>query len=147
MQSAATAPPVRRFARTVSAAILASLALLAQAEGAEAGAAPLQLRLQNAGPVPLRCVLILAHFVSVDLRPMPPGGSTELALLRDSGAGTLVLPRADGRPMMVENLLCGDAGRWAETRGEVPLLALRAATAGRATLACTAVTRLQCTSP
>lgn len=126
-----------------------AVALAAFVTSAQAGAqtAPVELTIRNAGAEPLRCVLVLAHFVTVEHPALPPDATAAVVLQRDAAAGTLALPRDDGRAMMVENLLCGAAGRWEETRGEVPLLPLRAGTPARMSTACHIDGRLACTPP
>lgn len=119
------------------------------AAAGHAGAEPatVELTVRNAGEAPLRCVLVLAHFVTKDLPPLPAGGSLTVVMERDAAAGTLSQARGDGRVMMVENLLCGAAERWDATRGEVPLLALRGAGPARMATACRIDRRLACTAP
>jgi hypothetical protein len=142
---ASTARSVARRAQrlacglTIAAAAAASTAIAAE---------PVVLTIRNAAEVPLRCVLVLAHFVTQEHPSLPPGATMSLALQRDAAAGTLSIARADGTAMMVENLLCGATDRWEATRGEVPLLALRGATAERMATTCAIERRrLACTPP
>jgi hypothetical protein len=133
---------IRHHLRYGTVALGAAIAAPAAAEPAS-----IELRIRNAADVPLRCVLVLAHFVTIEHPALPPGATVSVVMQRDAAAGTLAIPRADGRAMMIENLLCGAAGRWDETRGEVPLLALRGATPARMTTACRIDERLACTAP
>jgi hypothetical protein len=105
------------------------------------------LTVQNETGAALTCVLVLAHFVTLEHGPVPAGAHLSTVMQGDSTAGTLWLQRWDGRPMMIENLLCGTTGAWGETRGEVPLLPLRGPTPGRMTTVCRADGRLVCTDP
>jgi hypothetical protein len=125
----------------------ATIAMLAAAPACAADSASIALTIRNAGDAPLRCVLVLAHFVTKDLPAIPRGGAITLAMERDADLGTLSQRRRDGRVMMIENLLCGASARWDETRGEVPLLALRGVTPARMATACRIATRLACERP
>lgn len=106
-----------------------------------------QLTVRNLAGMPLRCVVLLAHFVTLERPLLPAGAALSLVMQRDSAAGALWLQRADGRRMMIENLLCGAADRWGETRGEVPLLPLRADTPPRMETMCRIDGRLTCSLP
>ncbi len=73
-----------------------------------------------------------------------PGQSRDIAFTRVVDTGSLIVNAADGREMEVENLLCGADSDWARTRGDVPLLPLRATTASRLEALCGARPRLRC---
>lgn len=108
--------------------------------------APLALTIRNTeASEPLRCVMVVAHFVSVDVGVIQPGGTRDLDFTRVVDTGSLIVNAADGREMEVENLLCGGDTRWSETRGDVPLMPLRAATKARLEAACDLTPRLSCT--
>jgi hypothetical protein len=117
------------------------------------GAAPagepqsVQLIVRNETGMTMKCVLVLAHFVTLE-HAVTAGANISIVMQRDVVAGTLWLPRPDdGRPMMVENLLCGAADRWSETRGEVPLLPLRGDTPAQMVTICRPAERLACAAP
>ena len=107
--------------------------------------APLALTLHNIdGVESLRCVIILAHFVSVDIGVIEPGETQDIDFTRVVDTGSLIVNAADGREMEVENLLCGSDSQWTQTRGDVPLLPLCATTQRRLTAACGSRPRLHC---
>ena len=120
--------------------------LLAACAAAVPQRAPLTLILRNTDDSEsLRCVLVVAHFVSVDVGLVQPGASREIDFTRVVATGSLIVNAADGREMEVENLLCGADTRWTETRGDVPLLPLRSATAAEMEVTCGLASRLSCT--
>lgn len=82
----------------------------------------LQLAIENAGGEGLRCVVVLAHFVTLALPTVPAGGRLELALQRGDD-GSLAYGSGAARAMLVENVLCGTDSHWTAT--DLPLLALR----------------------
>ncbi len=125
---------------------LSALILLAACTAATPQRAPLALAIRNTDPTePMRCVMVVAHFVSVDVPLVAPGETIRLDFSRVVDTGSLIVAAADGRDMEVENLLCGSDDRWSETRGDLPLLPLRAATTSRLEAACRLVPRLGCT--
>ena len=93
------------------------------------------LEIQNRTGGPLRCVVVLAHFVTRDLEPIRPNGTTRLELWR-GGQGVLGFGQHKGEPMMVENILCGEAGRWQGTATDLPLTDIRAARTDRFLASC-----------
>ncbi len=106
------------------------------------------LRLANAGDEPLRCGILFGHWVEQDLGRVPPGGALDIVLRRQSADGGLFVPRAaDGRRMMVENLICGPLAGWWERRADVTLLPLRAGKAVHFDATCAVGTRTRCSAP
>ena len=85
------------------------------------------LDLRNAGPRPLRCVAVLAHFVTRELAPVGPEQSLEIELRRRPASGELAFGFLGDRPMWLENLLCGHADDWASSYGDAPVLEIRSA--------------------
>ena len=83
------------------------------------------LRIENATAEPVRCVALLAHFVTRDLPVVAPGSALGLAVERDVREGTLALRSREGAPMMLENILCGMDAGWSAAPGRVPLLGMR----------------------
>ena len=57
------------------------------------------------------CQLILAHFVTEDVRDLSPGAEVQIRLVRAMNDGTLYRVN-DFSPMAVERILCGVQGRW-----------------------------------
>ena len=72
----------------------------------------------------LRCQLVLAHFVTVGLAPIPAGQRLAVALTRDA-AGALFYQAGEGPLMAIENVLCGRDDDWAATRQDLNLTTLR----------------------
>ena len=93
---------------------------------AESDAQPVTLSIANAGAEPMRCLILFAHWVTTEAGTIRPDGELEIAMFRQGRDGALFIPRADGRRMMIETIACGGAARWAETRGQIPLLPARA---------------------
>ena len=90
----------------------------------EGGGRELRLVIENAGGEGLRCVVVLAHFVTHALPVIAAGARLEIALRR-GGDGSLAFAPDGGRAMLVENLLCGVDSRWRATVRDLSLLALR----------------------
>lgn len=124
-----------------------AVAALATADPGRADSSDPRVRLEvvNAGAGhPMRCVLILAHFVTLEAGRAEPGQSFSLTLERAAGDGTLSVRGETGRKMAVENLLCGAGENWSETRSDVPLAALRDPAIGEVRAACVLAGRLRC---
>ncbi|MEM7224143.1 MAG: hypothetical protein AAF495_14270 [Pseudomonadota bacterium] len=97
----------------------------------------IHLRIENASEVSIRCVMVLAHFVTKDMPPIPSGSSYTTTLIRDPDQGTLSYGSFDDHPMMLENLLCGSLSDWTTTSRDLPILNLRSAEATRFHFQCT----------
>ncbi|MGF1608337.1 MAG: hypothetical protein ACFCUQ_03010 [Kiloniellales bacterium] len=121
-----------------------SAALLWPAAALAAGSETLRVVLRNDGAQALRCVMIKAHFMSETLDAIAAGDALNLVLQRDPADGALFVLADDGRRQMIENILCGADDDWSETRGELPLLPLRTASAARIELSCVVEGRLLC---
>ena len=117
--------PAKMFALC---AVLALMAPFVAAAGEPAGpSAPVRLEIVNGTLASrLACQLVLAHFVTQDIAPIPAGGETVIALDRDVDEGTLIFRQAGARPMALENILCGLAGNWRATRADLNIAPLRA---------------------
>ncbi|MBR45580.1 MAG: hypothetical protein CMM31_03670 [Rhodospirillaceae bacterium] len=92
----------------------------------EGPSAPVSLEVVNGAEGRLRCQLVLAHFVTQDIAPVPPGGETVIVFDRDADEGVLIFRHVGGRSMALENVLCGLAGDWRATRADLDLADLRA---------------------
>jgi len=103
-----------------------------------------EVDLLNAGSEPLRCVTVLAHFVSLPAQEVAAGETLEFSFFRGRDDGSLYVLRDDGRRMMIENLICGAAGDWDASRGEVPLLTVRSAAGRHVAFSCRIAQRLEC---
>ncbi len=116
-----------------------------QAGGADEDAVTLSIA--NASPEPLRCTILFAHFVSKDIGTIAPRAEVSLSMFRQKNDGTLWIPRADGRKMMIETIDCGAAALSAETRGQVPLLSMRSSHHLRYHSACRRSGAVVCADP
>ncbi len=105
---------------------------------------PIELRIENHGQQAIRCVAVLAHFVTRDLAPIAPGESLDSTLLRDPATGSLAYGSHGALPMMVENLLCGTVAAWTDSYTDAPLLPVRSDPARRFHVTCDSGTRLRC---
>ena len=125
--------------------VAAGLCWPAMAPAADPAPIPLTATIRNdpAGE-PLRCVMVMAHFVTVDLEAIAPGEEISIALARDAGTRTLIVTAADGRQMVLETVLCGATSAWAETRSAVPLMPLRETADRRILYTCRIGRRLSC---
>ncbi len=125
-----------------AALLLAAAPMLAPAR---AGPAAVTVEIRNDGPAPLRCQLVLGHWVTRGLPVLAPGAVAAFALNRKTEDGALYLMREDGRRrMMVEALVCGDDKRWGESRATVPLDPLRQGAGRRLFAACGTAARVRC---
>ncbi len=140
---------MRSFGWAALAAIVLSSAMVLDSGRVVAGGADVrddlvELQIQNGSNVALRCVTILAHFVSLPAVEIAAGDTFSASYYRRRSDGSLYVLRDDGREMMIENLLCGSSEEWDQTRGDVPLLSARTSTADRLAMTCRIATRLEC---
>lgn len=105
------------------------------------------LAVANDGAEELRCTILFGHWVELGVGSIAPGGVVEIAMRRQRGDGALYVPRADGRKMMMENVICGPLSGWWERRADIPLLTLRADPARRFDASCRMETRTRCSGP
>jgi hypothetical protein len=76
---------------------------------------PIEVAIENRSAQPLRCLLVFAHWTTLDLPVIAPGDTAAVVLNRAADRA-LFMPRPqDGRPMMLEALHCGEDARWSET--------------------------------
>ena len=97
----------------LSPALILSLWLSAVARAGEG--VPLEVTIENRSQHPLRCLLVFAHWTTLDLPLVAPGGEISIALNRAADRALFVPRPQDARPMMLEALHCGADGRWSET--------------------------------
>jgi len=120
------APPALRLRAAAVSALLALTLPLSPARAAAPDSHDVTLSIANDGDEPIRCLILFAHWVVTEAGTIPPGGALAVAMSRQDSDGALWIARADGRRMMIETVQCGAAARWAETRGQIPLLPARA---------------------
>ena len=120
------------------AGLLAAVLLSGPACSATASEESLTLRIENGDLETIRCVAILAHFVTRPLPAIAVGDNHEIALLRDPESGSLGFGSHDGSPMMLENILCGRDSNWTDSAGDLPLHGLRSDSATQVAFRCAA---------
>jgi hypothetical protein len=108
--------------------------------------APTELEIRNDTAAALRCVVILAHFITRTPGTLAPGEAVALALDRNAATGALGYGSHNGQPMLVENILCGRDDAWDATRTEVPLTSIRTGVERAYPVACTMAGRVTCTA-
>jgi hypothetical protein len=118
-------------------AVAAVLCLAACAAPGAEETQPIQVRIENATGEALRCVAVLAHFVTRTLPAIPSGRAHEMTLERDPKTGTLSYGSHGAHPMMLENLLCGTVPDWTASSRDLPVLSMRSGEAVRFDYRCT----------
>jgi hypothetical protein len=111
---------------------------------ADAEDATITLHIGNEAPETLRCVVLFAHWVTRDLGAIDIGSVRALAVMRDARDAALYLSEADGRKMMIENIVCGTDGAWSETLGQLPLLQVRKSREQALRMSCELADRVVC---
>ena len=123
---------------------LLTLFLLAGCAAEAQQASPVSVTFQNGSERLLRCLLVFAHWTTIDLPVLQPGGSTAMTLYRAVDRA-LFLPRAgDGRRMMLEALHCGYDDAWSESLVRLDWTAAMRSEETRFILDCAAGERPSC---
>jgi len=131
----------------VAVALGATALLPAAAPASAPDDEPVVLAIVNEMPEPLRCTVLFAHFVSKEIGTIAASAEISLSMFRQKTDGALWIPRTDGRRMMIETVECGAAALWAETRGQFPLLPVRAGREVRYHSSCRRSGGAICTDP
>jgi hypothetical protein len=122
--------------------LILALPLAAVASAGEG--VPIQVAIENGSAHPLRCLMVFAHWTTLDLPVIAPGGHASVVLNRAADRA-LFMPRPqDGRPMMLEALHCGEDGRWSETLLKLDWMAPMRSDRRSFRLACGGEERLSC---
>lgn len=108
------------------------------------GFAPVAISIRNDAAEPIRCVAILAHFITRDLEPVAAGQTGELVLERNADLRALAYGSHNGAPMLLENILCGLDGDWTGSRTDIPLNDIRAGSSAGYLLACAGDAHFTC---
>lgn len=82
----------------------------------------IRIALTNVTAADIRCVAVLAHFVTVDLPVIAAGDTYRFTLARTADGG-LAMAHHDTGPMMLENLLCGMDEDWSRSVANTDLAA------------------------
>ena len=116
---------VKKFHRALAMLLLAAAMPAIAAADRSGDTQTIRLQVTNATTDDLRCVAILAHFVTRDLAPLARGESLELGLARHAVDGSLAFDSHGDSPMLLENILCGRSADWQASRQDLPLLPMR----------------------
>jgi hypothetical protein len=108
--------------------------------------APIELEIRNDTAAALRCVVILAHFITRTPDTLAPGEALTLVLDRDAATGALGYGSHNGQPMLIENILCGRDDAWDATRTDIPLTSIRVGVEEAYGVACTIEGRVTCSA-
>ena len=135
--------------RRVAPTLLLALTVLTQTwSGARAAGESISVRLHitNAKTESIvRCQLVLAHFVTLDVVRIEPHHRATIDLQRDIRAGALYYLHEGNQPMALENVLCGLDEDWATTRNDLDLRDLRGGQQDRLVVICAGEQGLSCT--
>ena len=123
---------------------VAGLLAVLLAGSAEAADAPVRISIVNAGTAPFSCAIQYAHSVTEDLGELAPGARRVVEMVRQTPAGALYVPRYDGRPLMIETILCGSSEVIATHRDTIPLDPIRVGTEASYELRCRSAERFTC---
>jgi hypothetical protein len=112
---------------------------------AAASASTVTLSIKNDDPSALRCMVVFAHWVTIDVGPIASGQTGSVAMTRGPQPGALHIARFDGRPMMIENIVCGTERDWSNSFDQLPLMPLRNSATSTYQMGCRAAPRVACT--
>jgi hypothetical protein len=112
---------------------------------ASASASKVTLSIKNDDRQSLRCTVVFAHWVTIDVDPIASGETATVAMTRGPQPGALHIARFDGRPMMIENIVCGTELDWGASFDQLPLIRVRESVASTYQIACRAEPRIVCT--
>jgi hypothetical protein len=122
--------------------VILLLPIFAAAHAAEAR---VTLSIKNHDTQSLRCAVIFAHWVTSDIGPIASGETATLAMTRGPQPGALHIERFDGRPMMIENIICGTDKNWSDSLDQLPLTLVRDSPASTYEMECRTAPRVVCT--
>jgi hypothetical protein len=111
-----------------------------------ARASTVTLSIRNDDTQSLRCTVVFAHWVTTDFGPIASGETATVAMTRGPQPGALHIARFDGRPMMIENIVCGTEQDWSNSFDQLPLIRVRDSATSTYQIACRAAPRIVCTS-
>ncbi len=101
--------------RMIRDALLAILMLALPGAACAQEVSLIGVTIENQSSEALRCLLVFAHWTSMDLPLIAPGGRVAVELQRAPDRALFVPRRQDGRPMMLEALHCGYDARWSHS--------------------------------
>jgi hypothetical protein len=112
---------------------------------AVAPASTVTLSIKNDDAHSLRCMVVFAHWVTADFGPIASGKAATVAMTRGPQPGALHIARFDGRPMMIENIVCGTEHDWSNSFDQLPLAQVRDSATSTYQIGCRAEPRVVCT--
>lgn len=112
---------------------------------ASAASSTVTLSIKNDDARSLRCMVVFAHWVTTDFGPIASGETASVAMTRGPQSGALHIARFDGRPMMIENIVCGTEQDWSDSFEQLPLTQVRDSARSTYKVACRAAPRIVCT--
>lgn len=122
--------------------IILALPIFAAAHASEAA---VTLSIKNEDTQSLRCAIIFAHWITTDVGPIASGKTATVVMMRGPQPGALHIARFDGRPMMIENIICGADKDWSNSLDQLPLIRVRDSSASTYQIVCRATPRVVCT--
>lgn len=99
--------------------------------------------IENNANEPMRCVAIIAHFLTKEIGKINAGGKVAVGYTLHED-GSLSQGQYKGKNIYVENLRCGGDSDWTNTAGDIPLDLLRSKTVKAMKAVCTLNARLSC---
>jgi hypothetical protein len=141
MTAPSTAPSFPRWCRR---ALLSIAVLPSFVAAALAADSTVTLSIKNDDAQSLRCMVVFAHWVTTDVGPIGSGETTAVAMTRGPQPGALHIARFDGRPMMIENIICGSEKNWSDSFDQLPLTLVRDTAASSYEIECRAAPRVAC---
>ena len=109
-----------------------------------ARASTVTLSIKNDDAQSLRCTVVFAHWVTTDVGPIASGETATVAMTHGPQLGALHIARFDGRPMMIENIICGADKDWSNSFDQLPLDPVRDSAISAYQIACRAAQRVVC---
>jgi hypothetical protein len=125
-------------------AVLLAIMLASPACAAHAADPGVTLSIRNDDPQSLRCAIVFAHWVTTDVGPIASGETATIAMIRGPQPGALHIARFDGRPMMIENIICGSDKDWTNSLDQLPLGPVRDSAAASYRMTCRATPHVTC---
>jgi hypothetical protein len=133
------------FPRRRHRALLGVAALPFLVTAALAADPTLTLSIRNDDAQSLRCMVVFAHWVTTDVGPIASGETATVSMTRGPEPGALHIARFDGRPMMIENIICGADKDWSDNSvDQLPLSPARYSAISAYQIACRAEPRVVC---
>jgi hypothetical protein len=132
------------FARWRRSTLLGVPALAFSVVAALAADSTVTLSIKNDDAQSLRCTVVFAHWVTTDIGPIASGETATVAMTHGPQLGALHIARFDGRPMMIENIICGADKDWSDSVDQLALDPVRDGAISAYQIACRTARRVVC---